>query len=309
MSLGSRVLVATDLQPEGEEAIRQGHRRAVAACGELVVCHVVRDRLPESPLFPQDVDDRIAQLVDVQREVIEAVERQVIAATGQRPGARESAIPLRVVVEAGTPDTVIVRLAEAIGATLVVVGCPHASGVLRALHGSVAMRVTRHAHVPVLITRSTPAHRSTRVLCATDLSEPGIPAIAAGVEEARSAGAKLTLLHAVDVLPGPSKGSAPVGACWVPLPAELVDDLRRGAEKALRAALECADGGRSIAAETRVARGDAATAILETSREMGADLVVLATRGRTGLTRMALGSVAEEVASRAACSVLAVRAG
>ena len=49
--------------------------------------------------------------------------------------------------------------------------------------------------------------------------------------------------------------------------------------------------------------GDPATVIAETS----ADVVILGTHGRTGLTRLVMGSVAEEVLRRAPCPVLTVR--
>ncbi len=57
----------------------------------------------------------------------------------------------------------------------------------------------------------------------------------------------------------------------------------------------------------RAVQGDAATAILEAARTLPAELVVVATRGRTGIARMVLGSVAEKVVAHAHCSVLAMR--
>ena len=50
-----------------------------------------------------------------------------------------------------------------------------------------------------------------------------------------------------------------------------------------------------------------ATAILDAARELGADLIVIGTHGRSGLSRLVAGSVAEEVLREAPCPVLAVR--
>ena len=56
-----------------------------------------------------------------------------------------------------------------------------------------------------------------------------------------------------------------------------------------------------------VCRGDARRAILDEATGWGADLIVLGSHGRSGLTRMLLGSVSENVSRHASCSVLIVR--
>src|ERR1017187_787414 len=62
-----------------------------------------------------------------------------------------------------------------------------------------------------------------------------------------------------------------------------------------------------VTIEHRLLEGDPSTVIAETAAETGADLVVMGTHGRTGLTRFVMGSVAEEVLRRAPCPVLTVR--
>jgi nucleotide-binding universal stress UspA family protein len=65
--------------------------------------------------------------------------------------------------------------------------------------------------------------------------------------------------------------------------------------------------------ETRVqhllAEGDPATAILRAARDNHCDLIVMGTHGRTGLRRLLMGSVAEQVVRKAPCLVLTVKAG
>jgi nucleotide-binding universal stress UspA family protein len=55
-----------------------------------------------------------------------------------------------------------------------------------------------------------------------------------------------------------------------------------------------------------LAEGRPAAAILRAARENGCDLIVLGTHGRTGLSRLLMGSVAEEVVRKAPCPVLTV---
>jgi nucleotide-binding universal stress UspA family protein len=54
--------------------------------------------------------------------------------------------------------------------------------------------------------------------------------------------------------------------------------------------------------------GDAVDEILRVARDADADLIVLGTHGRTGLGRLLMGSVAEQVVRRAPCPVLVVKA-
>jgi nucleotide-binding universal stress UspA family protein len=62
-----------------------------------------------------------------------------------------------------------------------------------------------------------------------------------------------------------------------------------------------------IAVSHVLLQGDPATEIVRYGRDMGADLIVMGTHGRTGLDRLLMGSVAEKVLRDAACSVLVVK--
>jgi nucleotide-binding universal stress UspA family protein len=60
--------------------------------------------------------------------------------------------------------------------------------------------------------------------------------------------------------------------------------------------------------EYRLVEGEAADEILRAAEDSGCDLIVMGTHGRTGLSRLLLGSVAEQVLRRAPCPVLTVKA-
>jgi universal stress protein A len=88
----------------------------------------------------------------------------------------------------------------------------------------------------------------------------------------------------------------------VVLPAEYVEAMQKALQERLDISVRqtSAKGGILI-------RGAADTAILDATENLPADLVVVGTHGRTGLKRLALGSVAEAVVRGAGCSVLVVR--
>ena len=85
---------------------------------------------------------------------------------------------------------------------------------------------------------------------------------------------------------------------WTQVKADAVENLERSAAP-LRV--------RGLAVETVVREGYPATAIEEEAKQREADLIVIGTRGHTGLKHLLLGSVAERVVQKAPCPVLAVK--
>lgn len=109
--------------------------------------------------------------------------------------------------------------------------------------------------------------------------------------------------------PGSSSSTSwppwPALASGVPVPPPDPDIQQREAKEQLnRMEVPEAD----IRSERRVEVGDPAEVVLRVAREIGASLIVLGTRGRTGLGRLLMGSVAEQVVRAAECPVLTVTA-
>ncbi|MCI0682257.1 MAG: universal stress protein [Gemmataceae bacterium] len=79
--------------------------------------------------------------------------------------------------------------------------------------------------------------------------------------------------------------------------------------EAIRAALDKLIGERAdVAIEPCVKSGDPTAEILTTAQETHSDMIVMGTHGRTGLGRLLMGSVAEQVLRKAPCPVLTVKA-
>jgi nucleotide-binding universal stress UspA family protein len=310
MFRGAKVLVATDLSVRSDEAIRQAHAWAIATGGELVVCHIVPNVLHNNTLFPQQVQVELLNLIEQERLAEPALIDQVAQVTGRGTGGdkpdaseKEAATDaFTVVIENGAPEAGIVDAAEAHAAGLVVVGAGNPNAMPDSFLGNVSDRVVRYAHCPVLVARSHP--RSGCILVATDFSDRAVPAVDAGVEAAKLLGAKVTLLHVIDVEPSLLVGlGVAFGASPAVMQSNVMLEVNRQADATLQGLLD----SHEIDGEHRVATGEAAQAIVQVAREIRAELIVMGTSGRTGMARLALGSTAEEVSSKAPCSVLVVR--
>ena len=277
--LGARVLAASDLSEHGAEAIRQADRWASVAHAELDVCSVVpAPSLPregEAPP-PPEVWRKLEAEVD---RVREALREQVARLTGRGPGE------VRLFVEAGEPYAAIVTRATFTGCARVVVGSRNRRGLERLLLGSVAERVVRQAPCPVLVAR--PDSGVHRILVGTDFSEPAMPAVEAAADEGRWYGAPVTVLHCLE-----EPGKAAPARDRAKLARILLEDMARQL---------------GIVGDVQVRKGSPAEQIVRAAEETGAELVVVATSGKTGLARHLLGSVAEAVVRSASCSVLVVR--
>lgn len=281
------VLVATAIDPASDEALRQGAELATATDAPLVACHVLPEGFEHRPLFPHLRDEDRRETESLRAMATTAFEEQVRRVLGEC----DPAPTLRL--EAGSPHAVLLEVAEEMGAGMIVVGPGAPTG--EAWLGGVAERVVRHAHCPVLLAR--PARGAT-VVAATDFSDAAVPAIEAGDAEARRRGLPLVMLHVVE--PFIVTFSYPEASQPPLLP--LLLEARADEATARLAALATRYSGR-----TRLERGSAARAIVRAAGELSADLLVVGTHGRTGLRRLALGSVAEAVIRKARCSVLVVR--
>lgn len=135
------------------------------------------------------------------------------------------------------------------------------------------------------------------ILHPTDLSQPAGHALQLAHSLARDHGARLVLLNVV--MP-----PLTVSEAYVPM-----DDLEGLMDAQRRHIAELAKQIRDVAVETHVVQGVAASAIVTVAEKCQADLIVMGTHGRSGLSRFVLGSVAESVMRQAHCPVLTVKPG
>jgi nucleotide-binding universal stress UspA family protein len=289
-----RILVGSDLGAASDEAMRQAIALARAEQAELAVCHV----LPEPQLralFPEEHERDVEALSTLEPRMTAALRAQV-----ERLYSGE-VIPFSAFVEQGSAYSELVHRAEKWGADLIVVG-NHERGALKHWFlGSVAEKVARHAPCTALIARK---HAEGVVLVATDLSDPAQLALAAGAHEAKRRKRRLVVMHANDTL---SRRTAPAMALLGTNPTVDPPEVARARDNLARQIIESSLKQLGAEAEIRIVSGDPSEEILRLVLSLPAELLVLGTRGRSGVARIMLGGVAAHLVQGAACSVLAVR--
>ena len=139
-----------------------------------------------------------------------------------------------------------------------------------------------------------------RILVPVDFSESAPSILEWAAHLAQEHGSALTLLHAYHL---PVEFQQMEGAYlppdfWSNVKDEAEQNLAQHAEE-LRA--------KGLAVEVVVREGYPATVIEEEAERLDADLIVIGTRGHTGLKHLLLGSVAERVVQKAPCPVLTVK--
>jgi nucleotide-binding universal stress UspA family protein len=239
----------------------------------------------------------------IEAEIRAEAHRFVHEARGRlaRPGLGVEAVVLR-----GRPASVIVDQARRMHADLVVVGSRGHGTIESMLLGSVSAEVVDHAPAPVLVVRG---HRIDHILLAWDGSSCATRAADLLRTWPIFAGSQVRVLSVADVgVPWwtgfPEAGSPEM----MPMYLEAADASRRQHDElAQEMTVQLQASGLTAAADRR--DGDAATEILAAAKASNADLIVMGTHGRTGLTRLVLGSVARNVLEHATCSVLVVREG
>ncbi|MDP2167445.1 MAG: universal stress protein [Thermodesulfovibrionales bacterium] len=282
------LLITTDGSEFSEGAVREGIRLAKNSGAKVTALYVVEFNPEFEALAPN------------------LVEKMEIEAAGQLKGIKEKAVKEGVsctifMRRSDSPYKAIVDEAAGESADVIVMGRRGRTGLKRLLMGSVTAKVIGHARCNVLVVPRAANIYLRNILIATDGSRYGIEAASMAVGIAKRSAANLI---AVSVVPSEA---APF------IQAEMQKGLI--AEKELKeaeknvAAVKAMAQKEGISAEGIVAAGHLHEAILEIAKEKNVDLIVVGSHGRTGITRLLMGSVAERVIGHADCAVLVVKAG
>lgn len=286
----NRILSLYDFSWTGRQALRWAVGAGETFHSEVTVLHVSHGRKD---------DPAPASLVQSIREEIDREIRTREAGTAsERPGLKN----LQVTVLTGHVASTLIDVIAAEQPDLVVLGTHGQTGLLHVLLGSVAEKIVRHSPSPTLVVRGAFHWPPRCLLLPLDFDDSAEEALLAASELRRVFNARVEAIHVV----APPAPMAYPPEALIAFPAFNPEAAERAAGKRLR---EIADKHPSLPVVPHVTTGQAAARICEKAREIGADLILIPTHGRSGLSRLLIGSVAEQVVRYAPCQVLSFQPG
>ena len=280
----NRILVASDLTAYSDRAFDRAVILAEENHAALRFLHAIEPgALPESY---------------VQRNVEEAtrdLEHEV-----QESGI-DKRLSVSVAVGRGDTDKVVVDEAQSVQADLIVMGLSHDLALTSIVRGTTIDKVVRSAPCPILVVKTRAWRTYKKIAVAIDLAEPSRRALDVALQAFPEG--DFTIIHVDDSSPGDRDGKATVA------PEEI--ERRHQIEDLVTARFGAAGRGGlgSVNGPTVIVEGGKASKVLQKHvAQMAPDLVVLGTHGRTGVSKLFLGSAAETLLDVLSQDVLVARA-
>jgi len=223
-----------------------------------------------------------------------------LQAAAERLAGSDLAVEHAVV--SGRPSHALADEAERSGAELIVVGSRGLGSISSMVLGSVSAELVDVARCPLLVARSS---RVERIVLAADGSAPAEAAERVLATLPVAARVPVQVLSVAQVLRPWVTGVAPTMYRQAYAVQEALERQVRDLHDEIAKDAATRLAGLGIRAEADIRLGDPAAELIATTGP--SDLVVLGSRGRTGLPRVVLGSVARRVLQHAEASVLVVR--
>jgi nucleotide-binding universal stress UspA family protein len=292
-----KVMLPLDGSKLAEEALPYGEDLAKRFGSELVLYHVCSVEHEKFQNMHKIYLENLAKSIetDIRKE---------------QPDTQAS---VRTEVEMGEPSEDICNLVEKDKISLLVMSAVSVSGLkIGKMLGSVTDHTCRTVPIPVLLIRpkkegfeAKKAKRINHILLTLDGSEPSKLAVPVAEEMAARLKVPMTLYQMARIV-------VPYADDMGNTAFVSYSELSDYEEKRVRdeiVTLETKMKGKGLDVTHRVTLGmDAAEEIIEAGKQAGADLIIMATHGRSGLRRWALGSVAERVLRHAEVPILLVNA-
>lgn len=287
------IIAAIDFTPSCRNALREAARRAALDGAAITAVHVMDEFLVHELKKALSTDQASVRADWLGRLTQFVSEAEVGAAD------------IQTEVRIGHPFTELVEACHAHSADLLVMGAkgsknePHRVGVI-------AAKCVRKAPVDVIVVREEAQGPFKKIVTCVDFSENSAKAVQCALHIAQQDNASLDCLH---VFQSALAMSLDYGGFAPSMPATIDPDAVNTWQKDLEAflaPLARETAGVSVTSHI-MERVNIREAILDHVAEVQADLVVLGTRGKTGLREMLIGTTAEKIVQNAPCSILAVK--
>lgn len=312
MTTYSRIILPLDESGVSEQAIPFARSLALSLSLPMTLVEAVE---PDSPAITQSLNSGRRWMEPARQRHARAQEYlEVIAARLEEDGIRTDAATPNL-----EPASGIVDVASRDKDSLIVMASHGRTGIARWWMGSVADKVLQMANNPVLVIRAsqgiTPGagRLPTRLvvpLDGSDMAELALPHVAYLAGRLRI---PVTLLQATPTeeeyfrYAAAGAGISPPAAPSSPSISELVQSIKVETQGYLedRVSLLKEQGVADL--DVELAQGNPAEAIVDRVASDEGSIVVMTTHGRSGVSRMMLGSVAERVVRQSSCPVLLIR--
>ena len=266
------LLLATDASERNEGAVREAISLAKGCSSKLYALAVVEANEEYMALAPE----RVEELENKAREALDAIKAE----------ADKAGVECEQVIHVGMkPYESIIETAEKKGVDVIIMGRRGHTGVKKLVMGSVTARVIGHTPRKVLVVPRDSRFECRRILVATDGSEDSEAAAVEAINLAKKCEGTLTVLSI-----------------------HSSDSDKQVAEANTARVLELA-GSQDVEADSLTVKGSPAEAITDTAERIDAGLIVVGSHGRTGLSRLLMGSVTEGIIGHTDRSVLVAHAG
>jgi len=296
----SRILVAVDFSSYTESTVKHAVWLARKCGASITLVNVLPNlrHLVESASYPGKIDflygDGSVFLREVERESAGKL-RKLVA----EMHADDLQVDFKTIV--GPPYAEVSRLVMKDGYDLVIAGTRGMSAWKQFFLGSTSHLLIRNCPSSIWIVRAEQAEPPKVVLAATDFSDVSRRAVLEGLKIAQHAGAEFHLVHVID------STELPEGTFFKN---SWANSLRTKVEEA--AALRLSEffdslGTDSKKVQTHLINGAPWHDIGQIANQVHADLVVIGTVGRSGISGMLLGNTAERLLNTCTCSILTVK--
>jgi nucleotide-binding universal stress UspA family protein len=296
----NNVLIPTDFSACADHALTHALEVADRFDAHLHILHVVNELDPDWYGIA-DAQDRAVKLRDQIRE--EARDRLENLAPDTEI---ETTVSLQLSFDVA--DTIYEYVDER-EIDLVVMGTHGRQGLDRLMLGNVADKIVRHAPCPVLTVREEVPWAGEEenvsfedVLAPIDFSDHSRAALEASKTFANAYQARLHLLFVAEQRTVPTFSDTGIPGVGV---VEMDPEIVSNAEKALKQLNENVEGP-EVQSRYHVREGNVSSDIIDFSETHGIDLIVMATRGLTGVSRFLIGSNTERIVRVAPCPVLTI---
>ncbi|HQU73164.1 MAG TPA: universal stress protein [Calditrichia bacterium] len=286
------ILIPVDFSEFSDRAVEHGLMLAKKFGADIKLLHAV-------VLFQQEPDEK--EHMDLYEKYVQRKEESGFKRLQEKMDAAGAGPHVRIESEMVRSISAAEAILEYLGqhpCDLVIIGTHGERGLRRLVFGSVAERVVRLSPVPVLTVQKGLRQDSiARIVVPVDFSAHATVAVKSARVLAKTYNAAISFVHVINQQLHPAYGAANVNSVFV-----LDPDLK---DRSLKNLIGFA-GKEAEDDDFRVLEGRPSVEIVNFARDERADLILMGTKGLSGLDHLLIGSVTERVVRTSPVPVLTV---